>query len=129
MADKRILKVTARQAAVAVVGTGNATISIYDLVHTRQTIRPANVVLTISDIAYDVGNSANIKRDGNLVFACNAGQNEFNLTDSVGCVLDDKPAANVEVNLGAAEGIMIIQFTKGDGYDDPDRQNQGPGVL
>jgi hypothetical protein len=24
---------------------------------------------------------------------------------------------------------MIIQFTKGDGYNDPNRQNQGPGSL
>lgn len=129
MANKRILKVTARQAAVAVVGTGSATISIYDLVHSRQTIDAANVVLTISDVAYDIGNSANIKRDGNLVLALNAGQGELNLTDSIGCVLDDKANANVVVDLGAAEGTMIIQFTKGVGYNDPDRQNQGPGSL
>ena len=129
MADKRILKVTARQAAVAVVGTGNATISIYDLIHSRQTIDAANVVLTISDIAYDVGNSANIKRDGNLIFACNAGAASFNLTDEIGVVLNDKVSANIDVNLGAAEGTFIIQFTKGTGYNDPDRQNQGPGSL
>lgn len=129
MADKRILKVSARQAAVAVVGTGSATISIYDLIHSRQTIDAANVELTISDIAYDVGNAANIKRDGNLVFACNAGQGEINLTDSIGVVLNDKQSANAVVNLGAAEGTMIIQFTKGAGYNDPDRQNQGPGSL
>jgi len=129
MADKRILKVAARQAAVAVVGTGNATISIYDLVHSRQTIDAGNVVLTISDIAYDVGNAANIKRDGNLVFACSAGSGEHNMTDDMGVVLDDKSSANVDVNLGAAEGTMIIQFSKGAGYNDPDRQNQGPGSL
>lgn len=129
MANKRILKVAARQAAVAVVGTGNATISVYDLIHSRQTIDAPNVILTISDIAYDVGNAANIKRDGNLVFAVSAGTGEFNLTDSIGVVLDDKSSANVEVNLGAAEGTMIIQFSKGSGYNDPDRQNQGPGSL
>lgn len=129
MADKRILKVAARQAAVAVVGTGSATISVYDLVHSRQTIDAANVELTISDIAYDVGNAANIKRDGNLVFACSAGAGELNLTDSIGVVLNDKSSANVVVNLGAAEGTMVIQFTKGQGYTDPDRQNQGPGSL
>lgn len=129
MATARILKVTARQAAVAVVGTGSATISIYDLIHSRQTIDAANVVLTISDIAYDVGNAANIKRGGNLIFACSAGSGEHNLTDNIGVVLNDKANANVVVDLGAAEGTMIIQFTKGDGYLDPDRQNQGPGSL
>lgn len=129
MATVRLLKVAARQAAVAVVGTGSATISIYDLIHSRQTIDAANVELTISDIAYDVGNAANIKRNSNLVFACNAGAGELNLTDSIGVVLNDKANANVDVNLGAAEGTMIIQFTKGAGYLDPDRQNQGPGSL
>jgi hypothetical protein len=129
MADKRILKVSARQAAVAIVGTGTATISIYDLIHTRQTIDAANVELTISDVAYDVGNSANIKRAGNLVFACSAGSGEHNYTDSLGVVLNDKLSANVDVNLGAIEGTMVIQFTKGAGYIDPDRQNQGPGSL
>jgi hypothetical protein len=44
-------------------------------------------------------------------------------------VLNEKANANVVVNLGAAEGTMIIQFTKGDGYNDPNRQNQGPGSL
>ena len=58
-----------------------------------------------------------------------AGQNEFNFTDNIGVVLNEKANANVVVNLGAAEGTMIIQFTKGDGYNDPNRQNQGPGSL
>jgi hypothetical protein len=129
MADIRKLKVTARQAAFAVVGTGTATISIYDAIHTRQTIDAANVELTISDIGYDVGNAANITRDGNVVFACNSGAGELNLTDSFGVVLNDKQSANVLVNLGANQGTMIIQFTKGAGYIDPDRQNQGPGSL
>lgn len=129
MANIRTLKVTARQAAFAVVGTGLANISIYDAVHSTQTMDAANVQLTISDIAYDVGNAANITRDGNLIFACNSGAGELNLTDDMGVVLNDKQNANVTVNLGAAEGTMIIQFTKGTGYNDQDRQNQGPGSL
>jgi hypothetical protein len=129
MANVRTLKVTARQAAFAVVGSGTATISAYDMVHSRQTLDAANAVYTISDIAYDVNNSSNITRGGNLVFACNAGQNELNFTDSIGAVLNDKSSSNVIVNLGASEGTIIIQFSKGDGFIDPDRQNQGPGSL
>lgn len=131
MATVRTLKVSARQAAFAVVGTGTATIYPGNLVHSRQTLSAnlANVEFTISDIAYDVGNAANITRGGNLVFACNAGQGELNLTDSIGCVLDDQSNANVVINLGAAEGFMVVQFTKGLGFIDPDRQNQGPGSL
>lgn len=129
MADKRILKVTAAQAAFAIVGTGNATISIYDALHSAQTIDAGNVQLTITDIGYDVGNAANITRGGNLVFACNAGANELNLSDSFGAVLNDKQSANVEINLGATQGTMIVQFSKTEGYNVANRQNQGPGSL
>jgi chitinase len=129
MANKHILKKTRRQAAVVVTGTGSVTIDIFELATADQTVTAANLQLMISDIAYDVGNTANIKRDGNLIFAMNAGQNEFNFTDNIGVVLNEKANANVVVNLGAAEGTMIIQFTKGDGYNDPNRQNQGPGSL
>jgi chitinase len=129
MANKHILKKTRRQAAVVVTGTGSVTIDIFELATADQTVTAANLQLMISDIAYDVGNTANIKRDGNLIFAMNAGQNEFNFTDNIGVVLNEKANANVVVNLGAAEGTIIIQFTKGDGYNDPNRQNQGPGSL
>lgn len=131
MAALRTLKVTARQAAFAVVGTGTATIYPANLVHSRQTLTSnlANLVFTISDVAYDVGNAANIKRGGNLIFAVNAGGGEFNFSDSIGVVLNDQANASVTVDLGAAEGTMIIQFSKGDGFIDPERQNQGPGSL
>lgn len=131
MASVRNLKVSARQAAFAVVGTGSATIYAANLVHTRQALSSnlANIEFTISDIAYDVGNSANITRSGNLVFACSAGSGEHNFTDNIGVVLNDKANADVVVNLGATEGTMVIQFSKGDGFIDPDRQNQGPGSL
>lgn len=129
MADKRLLKVTTSQAAFAIVGSGTANINIYEVTHATQTIDPANVILTITDIAYDVGNSANIKRGGNIVFACNAGQNDINLTDSIGAVLNDQQGANVEINLGVAEGTIIIQFSKTAGYNVANRQNQGPGSL
>ena len=135
MAEKRILKITKRQAAVAIVGTGLANVSIYELAHPgpnaitdTQVVTPANVSLTISDIAYDVGGSANITRGGNLIFACSAGSGEHNYTDSLGVVLNDQANANITVNLGAVEGTMVIQFTKGAGYIDRDLQNQGPGV-
>lgn len=129
MADKRTLKVTAAQAAFAIVGSGNATISIYDALHANQTIDAGNVQLTLTDIAYDVANSANVKRNGNLVFACNAGQNELNLSDSFGAVLNIDSGANVEINLGATQGTIILQFSKTAGYNVPNRQNQGPGSL
>lgn len=129
MANKYILKKTRRQAAVKVTGTGSATIELADVAYADQSVTSANAVLTISDIAYDVGNSANVSRNGNLVLALNAGQGELNLTDSIGVVLDEKANCNVIVNLGAIEGTIILQFTKGEGFNDPDRQNQGPGSL
>ena len=131
MAVLRPLKVTARQAAFAVIGTGTAIIYPANLVHSRQTLSSnlANIQFTISDIAYDVGNAANITRGGNLVFCVSAGTGEFNLTEKMGCVLNDQMNVAATVNLGAAEGTMIIQFSKGTGFIDPERQLQGPGSL
>lgn len=129
MANKLILKNTRRQAAVVVTGTGTATINIYELAYPDQTITTANLQLTITDIAYDVQTASTIMRNGNLIFSMGTGSGEFNLTDSMGVVLNDKANANVDVNLGASNGTVILQFTKGDGYNDPNRQNQGPGSL
>ena len=129
MANKLILKNTRRQAAVVITGTGTATISVNELAYPDQTITTANLQLTISDIAYDVQTASTIMRNGNLIFSMGVGCGEFNLTDSMGVVLNDKANANIEVNLGASNGTVILQFTKGDGYNDPNRQNQGPGSL
>jgi hypothetical protein len=132
MANLTILKKTRRQAAVKITGTGLANVTYTDIAYADQAAplnTAGNLIWTISDIAYDVGNSANIKRGGNLVFAMNAGSGEFNLTDSIGVVLDEQSNANVSVNLGAIEGTVIIQFSKGEGFNDPNRQNQGPGSL
>lgn len=131
MAELRRLKVSARQAAFAVLGTGTATINASDMVHPRQTLSGnlANIEFTISDIAYDVGTPSTITRGSNVVFYCNAGVGEFNFTDSIGVVLNDQANVAAVVNLGATAGSMVIQFTKGGGFLDQDRQNQGPGSL
>lgn len=130
MADKFILKNTRRQAAVKVSGTGSATISIYELAYPDQTITTANLELTISDAAFMTLANGNVTRDGNVVIIMPAGSADtFNFTNDFGVVLNEKANANVVVNLGASEGICILQFTKGAGYNDPDRQHQGPGSL
>lgn len=129
MANKYILKKTRRQAAVKVTGTGSATIELADLAYADQSVTAANVVLTITDIVYDVGNTANVKRNGNLVFSMNAGQSGASLSRDLGVVFDEQANANIIVNLGTTEGTVILQFSKGLGYNDPDRQNQGPGSL
>jgi hypothetical protein len=129
MANKYILKKTRRQAAVKVTGTGSVTIELADLAYADQSVTPANVVLTVSDIFYDVGNSANVKRNGNILYSMNAGQSTVSLSRDIGVVLDEQANANVIVNVGAAEGTVILLFSKGTGYNDPDRQNQGPGSL
>ena len=64
----KTLKVTRRQAAYKIVGTGLGNVSIYDALYGDQTIDAANVKLTITSLAYDVGNSANITRNGNVIF-------------------------------------------------------------
>lgn len=134
MATKTILKNTRRQAAVSVTGTGTAFISVHELAYGDQVVDLPNVSLTVTDICYDVQNTANIKRGpgfdeanvtatGNLIFTMSNGQNILNLSDTFGVVLNGDKNGNVVVNLGAAEGTCIVQFTKGEGYVDPDRQS------
>lgn len=129
MANAYILKNTRRQAAVKITGTGTANVNLWDVAYSDQTVTPANVILAITDVYYDVANSANIKRNANLVLSVNAGTQMCAFTQSFGYALDEQANANVLVNLGAVEGTMIIQFSKTAGYNDPNRQNQGPGSL
>ena len=108
----KTLKVTRRQAAYKIVGTGLGNVSIYDALYGDQTIDAANVKLTITSLAYDVGNSANITRNGNVIFNMTAGQTEFNFTEHLGIVFDEDANSNVTVNLGATRGTVIVQFSK-----------------
>lgn len=137
--NKFILKNAKRQAAVKLTGTGQATVSIYDFlavlgpnaITDTQTITPANVQLHISDIMYDISGTSNIIRNGNVVWTMNDNGSDFAFSRDLGVVLNEQGNANVIVNIGGAtDGTVIIQFTKGDGYNDPyDRQKQGPGSL
>jgi hypothetical protein len=137
--NKFILKNAKRQAAVKLTGTGQATVSIYDFlavlgpnaITDTQTITPANVQLHISDIMYDVSGSSNVIRNGNVVWTMNDNGSDFAFSRDLGVVLNEQANANVVVNIGGAvDGTVILQFTKGDGYNDPyDRQKQGPGSL
>lgn len=137
--NKFILKNAKRQAAVKLTGTGQATVSIYDFlavlgpnaITDTQTITPANVQLHISDIMYDVSGSSNVIRNGNIVWTMNDNGSDFAFSRDLGVVLNEQANANVVVNIGGAvDGTVILQFTKGDGYNDPyDRQKQGPGSL
>lgn len=131
MATKQILKKARRQAAVAVQGTSTATVDIYELAYADQTVDAANVELTITDVAFAMKGDGGIYRGGNLILSLPAGAvGEFNFTEKIGVVLNDKANANVVVDCGStANSTIIIQFTKGAGYNDPNRQNQGPGSL
>lgn len=130
MADKHILKNTRRQAAVKVSGTGTATISIYELAYADQTVTTANLELMLTDASFMTTASGNVKRGANLILVMPSGSADtFNFTADIGVNMNEQANANVVVDLGATEGVCILQFSKGAGYNDPDRQNQGPGSL
>lgn len=124
---KYILKNTRRQAAAKVVsdGIGNSTITYTDVKYADQTIPLAsagNLFWTISDITYDVSSFANIVRNGNVVFTMSAGQGSVSLSRDIGVVLDEQAHANVTIHTGSGNSTVIVQFTKGSGFNDPDRQ-------
>ena len=124
---KYILKNTRRQAAAKVVsdGIGSTTITYTDVKYADQTIpltSAGNLFWTISDIVYDVANFANITRNGNVVFTMSAGQGTVSLSRDLGVVLDEQAHANVTIYTGTGNSSVIVQFSKGAGFNDPDRQ-------
>jgi hypothetical protein len=124
---KYILKNTRRQAAAKVVsdGVGSTTITYTDIKYADQSIpltSAGNLFWTISDIVYDVANFANITRNGNVVFTMSAGQGTVSLSRDLGVVLDEQAHANVTIYTGTGNSSVIVQFTKGTGFNDPDRQ-------
>ena len=130
MADIHILKKTRRQAAVKVSGTGSATIDVATLAYSDQTVTRANLELMLTDAAFMTLANGNVTRNANLILVMPAGSADtFTFTNDLGVNLNESANANVVVNLGASEGVCILQFSKGAGYNDPDRQNQGPGSL
>jgi len=129
MANIYVLKNTRRQAAVKITGTGQANVFLANILYPGQYANnqtQGNVLWPITDIAYDVGNAASVNRQGNIVFAMNAGQNYVGFTKDIGASLIDDANANVNVNLGAASGTVILQFSKESGFVDTDRQNLEP---
>jgi len=125
--SKYILKNTRRQAAAKVVANdANSVIITYtDIKYADQTIplnSAGNLFWTISDIAYDVQTSAQIVRNGNIVFTMSAGQGSISLSRDLGVVFDEQAHANVTIQSGTGNSSVIVQFTKGSGFNDPDRQ-------
>ena len=127
MANIFVLKNTRRQAAVKIVSDGQLsnTITYTDIKYADQTIplnTAGNLFWTISDITYDVQTSAQIIRNGNIVFTMSAGQGTISLSRDLGVVLDEQAHANVTIQTGTGNSSVIVQFTKGSGFNDPDRQ-------
>jgi hypothetical protein len=125
--SKYILKNSRRQAAAKVVANdANSVIITYtDIKYADQTIpltTAGNLFWTISDITYDVQTSAQIIRNGNIVFTMSAGQGTISFSRDLGVVLDEQAHANVTVQTGTGNSSVVVQFTKGSGFNDPDRQ-------
>ena len=125
--SKYILKNTRRQAAAKVVANdANSVIITYtDIKYADQTIplnTAGNLFWTISDITYDVQTSAQIVRNGNIVFTMSAGQGSVSLSRDLGVVFDEQAHANVTIQTGSGNSSIVVQFTKGSGFNDPDRQ-------
>ena len=125
--SKYILKNSRRQAAAKVVANdANSVIITYtDIKYADQSIpltSAGNLFWTISDITYDVQTSAQIVRNGNIVFTMSAGQGTISFSRDLGVVLDEQAHANVTIQTGTGNSSVVVQFTKGSGFNDPNRQ-------
>jgi len=97
------------------------------LVATTQSFTRANCICTISDIAYDISAAqSNVTRGSNIIWAMTPGPGAFNFTQNIGVALDQDANANVIINIaGSSDGAVILQFSKGLGFNDVDLQNVG----
>ena len=139
MGSVTILKNTRRQAVVKFLGTGSNTITLpnvryanaspvlYPGTYTAGTIDQIldqpNAILTINDVVYTANGTVNISREGTVVLTLTEGQDSFSLSQYFGAVIAEKANANITVDFGASGGTVILSLTKGDGFNDPDRQN------
>lgn len=124
--DKYITKNALRQAVVTLNGSGQANISMQELATAIQTIDVANAQLTITGIFYQTASSANIIRGSNVILNLVAGYGTVKFAEDFGYSLDRNSNANVTVNLGSGDNSIILQFTKGVGYNEPNRQEYQP---
>ena len=51
-----------------------------------------------------------------------AGQGTISFSRDLGVVLDEQAHANVTIQTGTGNSSVVVQFTKGSGFNDPDRQ-------
>lgn len=124
--DKYVLKNANRQAVVILNGSGQANISIQELATAVQTLDVANLQLTITGLFYQTASTANIVRGSNTIINLVSGYGTVKFAEEFGFSLDRNANANVTVNLGSGENSLILQFTKGVGYNEPDRQSFKP---
>ena len=134
MAEATILKNSQRQAVVLAVGNGTFYANLQSLLHanvtghTVQTFDEANAVLSITAVSGDTSAGANVVRNSTTVYAVTAGQNDLELAQKYGSPITTEGNANVQIQL-SGYGSVILEFSKQAGFNDPDRQNQGPGVT
>ena len=139
MGSVTILKNTRRQAVVKFLGTGSNTITLPNVRYANaspvlypgtyvagtidQVLDQPNSSVTINDIVYSVSGNVDISREGTTIITLTEGQDSFSLSQYFGAVLAEKANANITANFGASNGFVILSLTKGDGFNDPDRQN------
>ncbi len=127
MATKNIYKITRQQSVVGAIGSGNTTISIYELAYSDQTVDAANVKVNITHAYFTLLNgAANVIRNGNVVLALTEGQESWRFSEEVGFNINKDVNANIFIDFGTTYGTIILGLTKEAGYIDPDRQNLQP---
>lgn len=134
-----ILKNTRRQAVVKFVGAGSNSITLANILYSNATIANTmpgiadantidqtlvvnDAVCTINDVIYSVTGETRIVRNGQPIIYLAAGQDSFSLSQYHGATFSEFANTSITVETGSANGTVILCLTKGQGFDDPDRQ-------
>lgn len=122
MATQSIIKKKRQQAVVVVNGTGALTIPLQSLALADETFDAGNVAVTISSVIASLNANATVSRNGNVVIELN-GDFDSRFSQEYGFVLNQGGSSNVEVTIaGTVPGSVILEFTKQQGYIEPNTQ-------
>ena len=117
-----IVKKKRQQAVVVINGTGTSNVSLQSLALADETFDSGNVKVNISSIVASLDSNATISRNGNVVIELNHDY-ETRMSQEFGFVLSQDNASNVVVVIaGTVPGSVILEFTKQQGYIEPDTQ-------
>lgn len=128
MATTYTIKTTRNNAVIKIVGGGNTTISLANLITYDQTVDLPNTQVSVSRVLYSLSQPATIQRGSNTTIALATGNFNMHFA-SAGASFDPDQDKDIVVNTSGDVNTVIMVLNKQQGYKDPDFQNMSSWEL